>query len=75
MRIKGNVFRRCVETAPAADVVEVKHATWVSIDEDVIFECSACGAEISTSWDYENDDMFRFCPCCGAKMDGERKEV
>lgn len=70
LRMQGNLFRRAVESCPTADVVEVKHATWVSVDADVIFRCSYCDAEVSTSWDYENDDMFHYCPCCGAKMDG-----
>ena len=43
---------------------------WVSVEGDVIFKCSICDAEISTSWDYENDDMWDFCPCCGARMKG-----
>ena len=44
---------------------------WISVEGDVIFKCSICEAEVSTSWDYENDDMWRYCPVCGAKMDGE----
>lgn len=40
---------------------------------DVYFKCSLCNAEISTSWDYEEDDMFNYCPCCGARIDGEVK--
>lgn len=55
---------------PIADVVEVKHGYWRSVEGDVIFACSNCDAEISTSWDYENDDMFTYCPCCGFRMDG-----
>ena len=43
---------------------------WISVEGDVIFKCSICDAEISTSWDYENDDMFAYCPCCGANMKG-----
>lgn len=56
---------------PTADVEPVKHGKWISVDSDVIFECSECGTEISTSWDYDNPDMFTYCPCCGAKMDKE----
>ena len=63
-----------VYNAPAADVVEVRHGEWISVEGDVIWKCSLCDAEISTSWDYENEDMFKYCPCCGARMDGERKE-
>ena len=59
---------------PFADVEEVKHAEWRSVVGDVIFACSNCDAEVSTSWDYENDGMFDYCPCCGAKMDGTPKE-
>ncbi len=44
---------------------------WISVEGDVIFKCSICDAEISTSWDYENDDMWGFCPCCGANMKKE----
>lgn len=62
------------DDCPLPDVVEVRHGRWISVDADVIFSCSECEAEVSTSWDYESDDMFRYCPCCGAKMDGSEKE-
>jgi hypothetical protein len=68
-------YYRDISEIPAADVVGVVHGEWVSVCGDVIWKCSICDAEISTSWDYENEDMFKYCPCCGAKMDGERKEV
>lgn len=57
---------------PAADVVEVRHGEWkpVDPDSDVRFFCSECETEVSTSWDYDRDDMWRYCPSCGAKMDG-----
>lgn len=58
-----------VRKAPAADVVEVKHGRWISDDRDVLFSCSECGTQISTSWDCE-DLVWNFCPNCGAKMDG-----
>lgn len=82
----GDVFKKLIDigfdvkTATAflnevkdADIEEVKHAEWRSVMGDVIFACSNCDSEVSTSWDYENDDMFDYCPCCGAKMNGERK--
>ena len=77
---KGNVpyewawTLTAIDKEPTADVEEVKHAEWRSVVGDVIFACSNCDAEVSTSWDYENDDMFDYCPCCGAKMDGTPKE-
>lgn len=51
------------------DVAPVKHGKWISVDADVIFSCSNCENEVSTSWDYDAADMFTYCPCCGARMD------
>ena len=68
------LINQLITKQPTADVVKVKHADWRSVVDDVIFACSNCDAEVSTSWDYENDDMFDYCPCCGAKMDGTPKE-
>ena len=59
-----------IRCAPAADVAEVRHGRWISVEADVRFRCSLCDCEVSTSWDYEQDGMFDYCPCCGAKMDG-----
>lgn len=57
---------------PSADVAPVAHGQWIPDEGDVIFICSICDAEISTSWDYDDENMFRFCPVCGAKMDGDK---
>lgn len=49
-------------------------ARWepVKPDSDILFRCSHCGCEISTSWDYDDfDDMWNYCPSCGAKMVGD----
>lgn len=59
-----------LDKVPTADVVEVRHGWWISVEADVWFRCSLCDCEVSTSWDYEQDGMFDYCPCCGAKMDG-----
>lgn len=69
-------YFNAIANAPTADVVEVRHGEWKPIDpeSDVRFFCSKCETEISTSWDYDEETMWRYCPCCGAKMDGERKE-
>lgn len=62
-----------VRRIPAADVVEVKHGEWISDDADILFHCSECETQVSTSWDYESD--WGYCPNCGARMDGERKDL
>ena len=51
-----------IRKAPSADVVEVKHGYWKGMRY-----CSICEAfSLSSGADY--------CPHCGAKMDGERKD-
>jgi hypothetical protein len=78
MRIQGNVFRRCVETCPAADVVEVVHGYWIDKCTGAYGRmqswCSACGKH-SGIGGIESNRHKPYCPNCGAKMDGERKEV
>lgn len=60
--------------SPTADVVEVRHGQWIS--ESFISKtgeklyhtpmCSVCNQRTSF--------RSKFCPDCGAKMDGERRE-
>lgn len=63
----------------SADVVEVRHGHWITEDEairmdrfDLAYTCSICG---HCDWDCTESENFNFCPNCGAKMDGERKEL
>lgn len=54
-----------------------RRATWKPVDDDdpvmaTRFQCSCCGCEIYNDWDYEPpDDMWNYCPSCGAKMDAD----
>lgn len=76
---------RALRAIPTADVVEVRHGTWMSAyeyalkvgctDEHRLEElkadkrwkfCPFCEQQVK--WD------FNYCPRCGAKMDGERRE-
>lgn len=50
-----------IEDAPTVDAEPVRHGHWEE------FHCSVCG---EMGWDNED----KYCPNCGAKMDGERKE-
>ena len=70
---------------PTADVVEVRHGYWLSayefalkkgVTNEKLLEntkndkrwkfCSFCDQQVK--WDFD------YCPDCGAKMDGERKD-
>jgi len=58
-----------VEKLPAADVQEVKHGRWLT--DRFGFEraiCSICQAV------FEGGDSWKYCPHCGAKMDGGDEE-
>lgn len=47
-------------------IVEVVHGRWIKRGNEK--ECSACKFIY-----YSNHDDFNFCPNCGAKMGGERR--
>ena len=66
-----------IEDAPAADVVEVRHGEWVIKTDDYDNEymmCSCCKDEFYPVDADTVDSTPNYCPTCGAKMDGERKE-
>ena len=64
-----------VKDLPAADVAEVVHGQWLRADDDwnslTTIQCSLCSEE----WCFETDDdvsllNYKYCPNCGARMDG-----
>lgn len=71
------IIRGEVRCAPAANVSEVKYGTWLKgwCDNNMIGheyeECSVCGCSMLDTnqfWD------SKFCPNCGASMNGECNE-
>jgi hypothetical protein len=54
---------------PAADVRPVVKAHWIYHEDDFedYYECSHCHDEYVV---YESNMEWKFCPTCGAKMDG-----
>lgn len=53
-----------IEYAPAADVVEVKHGEWITLEAEIgLYSCSLCEHKILRA-------ECNYCPKCGAKMDG-----
>lgn len=81
MRGATKVVNR-IDAAPTADVVEVKHGEWIADKENYIckvdclkpakqttYKCSECGHKSG------RNKGFKYCPSCGAKMDGERKDT
>ena len=61
LRIVGNT----VKSQPTVDAVPVKHGRWKLVDEaePLRYGCSECSC---LSW----YGTYKYCPNCGAKMDG-----
>lgn len=61
--------RKIMEEAPAVDAAPVVHGRWKAICNPFWdAECSECGYAKKNGWEWG------FCPACGAKMDGERRD-
>jgi hypothetical protein len=64
--------RKLMVDAPTADVQEVVHGEWIYHPETFYtksgFTCSVCKDPMWHSPDVKQ--AFKYCPHCGAKMDG-----
>ena len=73
--LKDNIVQ-LMKDAPEADVVEVRHGRWVHTDYAMHWhgkdECSECTYHTS-----DRDDLshLKYCPNCGARMDGDEDEL
>ncbi len=67
-----DVFKHIIGYQPTADVAEVKHGEWIQLDEcanEGIY-CSVCHKKVYKI-EYANQALkSKYCPNCGAKMDG-----
>ena len=72
VRHKGRAINRNIKQLSTADVQEVRHGKWIYEDSDIgwaDYKCSDCENIISTV--AQDEDLYSFCPYCGAKMDKE----
>ena len=77
-RLSTKTIGEALDRTPTADVAEVRRGAWVKKDVtemlygDIPYEskkaphCSVCN--------YMSFIRYRYCPECGAKMDGEGKD-
>lgn len=67
-----------IEDAPAADVAPVVHGQWDDSGRytfpggGTAVRCTECGCALTVSEYHLNN--WNYCPVCGAKMDGDRKD-
>lgn len=67
--IIDNACNRILEQEP-------KTGRWVKKENDICwwYVCSECGQEpLKNKWNY--DELSRYCPNCGAKMESEETET
>lgn len=67
------VVLRMIDDAPAADVAPVVHGRWEdSIDEWLgtdVYTCSKCRESYVLAEGTPKENLWHYCPNCGAKMD------
>lgn len=58
---------QAIKDTPVAYVAEITHGRWIYADGDVgysVYRCSECGKLITL----DEEEIYRYCPNCGAKM-------
>ena len=69
--LSGEKFEAAILKIQAADVAPVRHGRWVPTKAPFMNECEDCSVcGYRTVWGHR----YNYCPNCGAKMDGERKD-
>lgn len=73
--IRFKMFEKAIDSAPAADVVPVRHGRWIDMGDFI--SCSEC--QVARLKEFESyygkamrlDARTNYCPNCGAKMEAE----
>ena len=59
-----------IANATTVDAVEVAHGRWGNPEDCVCYQCSNCGEYSNQHYGLTEAIFFKYCPQCGAKMDG-----
>lgn len=65
-------IREFIANRPAVDAEPVRHGKWINAGHDAFTQyrrCSSCARLLA------NAPAYDYCPNCGAKMDGDEKNV
>ena len=65
-----------ISDMPAADVAPVIHAHWIEQEDgnlDTYYTCSSCKEDFDLIAGTPCENLYNYCPSCGAKMDEKEK--
>ena len=62
------------ESAPAADVMKVRHGRWITKNVDGSWRVDTCSVCNKDTHYVRFAPEYDYCPDCGAKMDGGRDD-
>ena len=74
--VDKSAAKRLILQAPTVDAEPVRHGEWIRDTDhhwDSKFKCSRCEYETDVDTCF-GKPLYNYCPYCGARMDGERKE-
>lgn len=57
-----------------ADYTKVRHGEWIEFEDnflDTLYQCSVCKEEFVLIEGTPSENLWSYCPNCGAKMDGK----
>ena len=63
-----------IAKAPTIEAEPVRHGRWIEQEDlhmDTYYDCSVCGESFCLIDGTPTDNLFSYCPNCGAKMDGD----
>ena len=61
-----------IKNMPAADVAPVVHGHWIEQEDgnlDTYYTCSSCKEDFDLIAGTPCENLYNYCPNCGAKMD------
>lgn len=68
---------RIFHEAKSVDAEPVRHGHWDEWDDtmfNTVYRCSVCGEDFVLIDGTPSDNLYSYCPNCGAKMDGSSNE-
>ena len=68
----NNDLAELFREAKAADVAPVIHAHWIEQEDgnlDTYYTCSSCKEDFDLIAGTPCENLYNYCPSCGAKMD------